>query len=201
MKFQYLLFTFLFLIGCKSKVFNGSLEVTQDVTFNHSQGQSLQIIVGNYPSKLSIEGKKKLLLSLNVDGDEQKIEIKTADEIKNYMQGDDIVIPASETNQNYDVVGTITSQITVGQLERDYERCTYREPYSVCHTDPRGYTRCSTQYRTQWGYQDVEFRVRTTTTNMSVGMTAPNDAHDSYTNFKGHNILKERLYQYQGFCR
>lgn len=194
MKFQFALLALFFLMSCKPQKFSGQMQNATDLTFGN-----VTIEAGVWDASLSIEGKRTLKIVVPYDSYPREAKIETKKEIKKYISNGDIFIPASENDQGYKVEGKIDSLVELGQLQRDYERCTYEEPRTVCHTDARGHTTCHTEYRTQWGYRDVEFKEQKTTSELQVSLV--NTKSNGIGGFKGTHIKKERLYQYQGFCR
>lgn len=199
MNFRIAVLAMFLLVGCKSQVFKGDLTVDQQITLKGERGKVI-VAMGEYESKLSIEGSKEIELSIKDGEDTRKIEIKTKDKIKKTSQGK-FYLPAERTNQNYDVRGTVVENSTVGQKQRDYEPCTFQEPYTVCYpTGRRGGVSCHTQWRTRHGYRDVEYRERKTISDLNIDMTNPNGS-DALATFIGTHTKIEREYDYEGFCR
>jgi hypothetical protein len=197
MKFHHIVLALLFLVSCQSQIFQGTLEVSQDLKLGNETIQ-----VGEYSTRISITGKRKLEIKV-IDGTKKTtVEVRTKDDIKTYIKNDMINIPAKRSNQDFDIAGTFIANSVMGQKKRDYESCTYQEPYTVCVPNGRrGGVSCHTEYRTRNGYRDVEFKLKTTTTDMKVAMHAPNDPNNYYADYEGVNVMKQRIYSYEGFCR
>lgn len=197
MKFQYLALFLLFLVSCKSQIFQGTLEVSQDLNI-----QSETVEVGTYSTRMTIKGKKKLEIQVDDGTDKTTVEVRTKDDIKTYIKNDMILIPANRSDIDYDIAGEYRASSVVGQKKRDYEACSYDEPVTICYPNGRrGGVTCRTEYQRRSGFRDVEYQLKTTTTDMKVALSAPNDPNNYYADFTGVNVKKERLYSYEGFCR
>lgn len=196
MKFHYLTLFLFLLVSCNSQDFDGTLEVSQDMNFGNDT-----VEIGTYKTRISITGKKKLEIKVTDGDNKTTIEVRTKDEIKSYIKNDRIMIPASRSDIDFDIAGTYLADSVIGQKKRDYESCTYEEPHTVCVPTGRGGVSCHTEYRTRHGFRDVEYQLKTTTTNMTVAMNAPNDPNNYFADYAGVNVRNERLYSYQGFCR
>ena len=136
------------------------------------------------------------------DGDERKvINVKTRNEIKTYIKNDRIMIPASESSINFNISGDYLSDSITGELERDIESCSYRDLVHVCTPTGYGGVTCRPEYQMRNGFREVEFKLKTTTTKMSVELSAANDPLDDFANFNGVNVQRDRIYSYEGICR
>ncbi len=184
-KLAMLLLPLLLLGSCKT--FRGQFVTHEDITLNSGK-KNISIEVGQRDVKVNFKSKKKA--ELEIDGN--KIELKFDSKLKIPSNGDFKVL-ASNWNQEYDLVGTSKVEVTSGPLSHDFESCVERIPYTVCNGRS-----CHVVYRDFYGQRHVEYRLRTTTQNITMNLVKQD--HE-YAGFAGYNSSSERMYEFVGMCR
>ncbi|MBI4350822.1 MAG: hypothetical protein HY550_05240 [Elusimicrobia bacterium] len=122
----------LFLAGCDEVKFNGSMNVLEQMTFSQGQDKTVVVAPGQFGAKVTLGqsgGKKKI-----------KLEIKNADPAttvklefdKNINIGGTFNVTASQLGQNFDLAGTMATQVEKSPEYSTYEGCTYQYPQTVC---------------------------------------------------------------------
>lgn len=184
-----------FTAGCKE--LEGTLQVVQPLQIVKN-GQVDQVIqpgtynvdVENEASKNRIEIEVK-----GVRGDEYKFKYT-------YQAGYQIpdngafVIPASSSNQLYDLNGYNTTTVDASAVRRDWESCTVDYPHYDCYYDQYGRRYCRPGSR--WGSRIVEYRDITTVRNTQVQLV--NAGTIAGTLHAGRTDTR-REYLYTGYCR
>jgi hypothetical protein len=180
----------LLMVSCQT--LTGKLSVSNELKF--ADGTALA--VGNY--KATIKAKRRSL-TLGLPRDISiKFKIPKGTDLP--TRRGTISLESSDLKQPYDIEGRVNTNTTDSGSRRDFERCTYQVPYTVCHTDDRGRSRCYTQYRSVNGRRNVQFRVRTDTKYLHVSLLIPG-TNVSNAQFKGTDVTSYRVYEFSGQCR
>lgn len=195
-RLAFVLVGLLALTGCKYDI-NGVLNVNDKlkldgVTYNP----------GSYNSSVSIKrttfsGRYKIELEINDHNGKNTHKFKAAKGVSIPENGEINVTP-SQLGAKYGLSGDITTNYNDSGRRRSYESCTYQEPYTVCQTDHRGVTVCSTHYRTVYGHRDVEYFMRTKDQNLFISLM---EGEKAVGDFQGHYNGTYKVYTYEGFCR
>jgi hypothetical protein len=186
-----LLIIALFLVSCET--INGKFTVTESVRLKDGS-RSVSIPVGNYNASLRVT-TKKVKLEIG-DGNKYKFQI---DPNAIPQRNGSVFFSAAEVEQPYDVSTTVRSHVSETDSRSGSESCSYQQPYTVCYPDNRGRTVCHTEYRTVYGYRQVQYRVRTTDKSLLVNLLSPG-TEVAVANFEGRDVNRERIYEYVGQC-
>lgn len=108
-------------------------------------------------------------------------------------------LTSAQVKQPYDVAGNIRTDVTMSERRRERESCQYREPYTVCYPDGSGRRVCRTEYRTRFGFRDVEYRIRTQDQRINFNLLAKGTSAVRGS-FAGGEVKRERAYDYTGPC-
>ena len=186
-----LLIMALFFVSCET--INGNFTVTDTLSLNKGADQ-VKIPAGNYKASIRVTTRK---VKLDIgDGNKYKFRIDP-DAIP--RRNGTVFFPATEVEQPYDVSTTVSSTVTETDSRAGNESCSYQQPYTVCYPDDRGRSRCYTEYRTVYGYRNVQYRVRTTDKSLNINLLAPG-TELTMANFEGRDVKRERIYDYVGQC-
>jgi hypothetical protein len=116
----------------------------------------------------------------------------------------EFMLTAQEMGQSFDLHGTLNTTSETDGPYRTSESCTYQLPERICYREcvPRRgcSTRCYTQYRTYYGYRDVEYDVTTTHRKVTAEFLTAG-TNESLANFAGERTDSYRRYTYTGNCR
>lgn len=186
-----LLIVALFLVSCET--INGNFNASEQLTLKDGS-DSVTIPAGSYKASLRVTTKK---VKLDIgDGNKYKFRIDP-DAIP--RRNGTVFFPASEVKQPYDVNTTVRSNVFESDSRAGSESCSYRQPYTVCYPDNRGRTQCYTEYRTVYGYRQVQYRVRTTDKSLLINLLSPG-TEMAMAQFEGRDVKRERIYEYVGQC-
>jgi hypothetical protein len=187
-----ILFCILALMMVSCETITGDLTVLSTLTFEDGTTVNPGTIKANIKAK-----KRSLTLNLP---NEESVKFKIPKDAGLPSRNGDITLSQSEIKQPYDLEGRVNTTTTDSDSRRDYERCTYSQPYTVCQTDSRGRRTCYTQYRNVNGYRNVQYRERTENKYLSVSLLTPG-TNVSNAQFEGHDVSRFRVYEYTGQCR
>lgn len=122
------------LVGCNEINFSGLLNITEPVVFSQSGKAVVTVNPGQFQTKASIgqSGSKKQI----------KLEIKNADNPtkvtisfdKNINVGEQFTLTAAQIGQNFDLTGTMATNVQNSPEQSGYESCTYQYPQTVCRS-------------------------------------------------------------------
>ncbi len=186
-----LLIVALFLVSCET--INGNFTATESLSLKKGSS-SVSIPAGNYKASLRVTTKK---VKLDIgDGNKYKFRIDP-DAIP--RRNGSVFFSAAEVEQPYDVNTTVRSTVSETDSRSGSESCSYQQPYTVCYPDNRGRTRCHTEYRTVYGYRQVQYRVRTTDKSLLIHLQSPG-TEVSVASFEGRDVDRQRVYEYVGNC-
>ncbi len=187
-----ILFCILALMMVSCETITGELNVVSALNFQDGTA------VNPATYKANIKATKKTL-TLNLPN-EVSVKFKIPKNAGLPSRNGNISLNQSQIKQPYDLEGRVNTTVTDSDSRRDYERCTYNQPYTVCQTDSRGRTTCYTQHRTVNGYRDVQFRERTESKYLSVSLLTPG-TNVSNAQFEGNDVSRFRVYEYASQCR
>jgi hypothetical protein len=180
----------LLMVSCET--LTGQLTVSEDLTFRDGTAVS----AGTY--KATVKAKRRSL-TLGLPS-EVSVKFKIPKGTDLPSRNGNISLSSADLKQPYDIQGRMKTETTNSDSRRDYERCSYQRPYTVCQTDRRGRTTCYTRYQTVYGYRDVQYRVRTDHKYLSVSLLSPG-TNVSNGQFEGEDISKYRVYEWTNVCR
>lgn len=180
----------LLMVSCET--LTGNLSVSNELKF----ADGTVVAAGSYQATIK---PKRRSLTLGLPSDiSAKFKIPKGTDLPS--RNGNISLESSEVKQPYDIEGRMKTNTTESDSRRDFERCTYQVPHTVCRTDDRGRTRCYTQYRSVNGWRDVQYRVRTDSKYLSVSLLTPG-TNVSNAQFEGTDVTNYRVYEFSGQCR
>lgn len=180
----------LLLVSCET--ISGKFTALSDLTFK----DGTLVKSGEHSAKL-IAKKRSMTVELK---DDVKIKFKVPKDADLPTRNGQFMLTSNQVNQPFDIQGTVGTTSTDSESRRDYERCTYREPHTICHVDDRGRQRCYTEYRDVRGYRNVQYRLRTENKGLSIALHTPG-TNIIAGNFEGSDVRRFRVYEYEGICR
>ncbi|MFG1486579.1 hypothetical protein [Halobacteriovorax sp. RZ-2] len=175
------------LVGCKTE-FKGTLSVDSAVELK-SKDDSISLAKGDYNAKLKFIGKRKL--KIKVAG--EKLTVKFDEKFKLPRNGE-FTLDKADTTLNYDLHGTITTDIERGPIRHRDEFCEITIPEVIC-SRRRG--QCTTVYRRYPGRRFVEYRDDIISKVFKIDVA---DAGQTYSTFDATSRDYDRVYLYQGRC-
>lgn len=186
-----LLIMALFFVSCET--INGNFTASETLSLKKGSDR-VNVPAGNYKASLRVTTKK---VKLDIgDGNKYKFRIDP-DAIP--RRNGSVFFSAAEVEQPYDVSTTVRSTVSESDSRAGSESCSYQQPYTVCYPDNRGRSRCYTEYRTVYGYRQVQYRVRTTDKSLNINLLSPG-TEMAVANFEGRDVNRERIYEYVGQC-
>jgi hypothetical protein len=197
--------------------FSGEFKTGQKLKIVHTsmfgKKKTKKIPAGTYRATLGFSSKSKVKLSLKRSGQKDidvKIKLPSGSQFPSF-QGD-IVIPASQSGQRYDLNGKIATNVTRSGQTNTYESCTYTEYVRRCEkvckeiTRPNGEVvqRCHRECRkvpvSISGSRDVTYHMVYTTKKIKLGVFTPG-TRTRLGDFKGNFSDSDKVYDYHGTCR
>lgn len=154
------------------------------------------VTAGEHKAELKIR-KRSLTLEFSED---KKVKFVVPKNTDLPDRNGELTLTSGQVKQPFDVQGKVATEVTDGDSRRDYESCTYREPYQVCYVDDRGRRKCYTEYRDVRGYRNVQYFVRTEDKSLVVSLYTPGTNILS-ASFNGRDLRRFRVYEYEGICR
>lgn len=185
MKLLKLGFLVAILFGCKE--FKGNLTVNSQLNLK-SGNERLSLMPGQYSAKLNFTSKKKLTIKVG----DASLKVKFDDKLKLPSNGE-FFLDKADTSLNYDLAGTIATQVEQGPIRHRSEFCEISHREVVCNR--RG--KCRTIYRRYPGRSHVEYRVDTITKEVAVDFT---DAGQTASTFSSTDVRNDTVYLYRGHC-
>lgn len=195
------------IISCKE--ISGSLEVVQDFEAkvenncgwdpfgNCEPTKKVKIVPGNYKSTVNFSSKEIIKMEVKANKVKETIVLKRPNNFEFPANGD-FHLGANEIGQNFDVHGSMQTQVFESPTRREHESCTYTRNEYVCYPGQNGQPVCSYQPRQVWGYRLVEYYLKTTVRDLLAHIM---EADQSKAHFTGHREDSEKIYLYQGICR
>ncbi len=197
--------------------FSGEFKTGQKLKIVHTtmfgKKKTKKIPAGSYRATLGFSSSSKVKLSLKRSGQKDiDVKIKLPDNAQFPTYEGDIVIPASQSGQRYDLNGKIATNITRSGQTNTYESCSYtdyvRRCEKVCRdvTKPNGEVvkRCKKECRrvavTIRGSRDVTYHMVYTAKKIKLGVFNPG-TRDRLGDFKGNFNDSTKVYDYQSSCR
>ncbi len=153
---------------------------------------------GKYEAVIKLR-KSKVKLKLTDDSGSDTYNFNLPKNVDLPTTNGSFSLTSAQVEQPYDVSGKIETDITMGTLRRERESCQYQEPYTVCYPTGNGGRTCHTEYRTRYGFRDVEYRIRTQDQRISFNLLRPATSGIE-GRFTGREVTAERVYQYTGRC-
>ncbi|AYF44152.1 MULTISPECIES: hypothetical protein [Halobacteriovorax] len=185
MKFLKMALLMTILFSCKE--FKGNLSVTSELNLKTSK-DSLTLAPGEYRTKVKFVGKRKMVIKVA----DEKLKVKFDDKLKLPSNGE-FFLDKLDTSLNYDIAGTISTEVETGPIRHRSEFCEITHPQVVCNR--RG--ECRTIYRRFPGRTHVEYRVDTVTKEFALDFT---DAGQTYSTFSSTDVSRDTVYLYRGHC-
>jgi hypothetical protein len=184
----------LLLTSCET--IDGSLDVKKVLTLKDSKGKSVNINLGIHEdAAIKLKSKKRLRLVL----DDRKFEFKIPRSARIPTNNGTIFLESSQVKQAYDVSGEVRTEVTHGDRQRQRESCNWQEPYTVCRTDQNGRRVCRTEYRTRYGWRDIEFHYDLIDKNLQVSLLLPG-TNVQAAHFGGEERYYQKVIDYEGRC-
>lgn len=153
---------------------------------------------GKYQAVIKLR-KSKVKLKLTDESGSDTYKFKLPGGVDLPTTNGSFSLTSSQVEQPYDVSGKILTDVTMGNLRYERESCQYQEPYTVCYPTGNGGRTCHTEYRTRYGFRDVEYSIRTQDQRISFNLMRPGTSGIE-GRFTGREITSERVYQYTGRC-
>lgn len=199
MKFISLLTFCLFFTACKDltgalSVAPGGLTLKHKTIFNNLKKK--HIPAGEHHGKLTFESKTKAKLSLKIAGKSKNFKIQLPKGAEFPKHTGDFHFTAEELEQNFDLVGDITTTTEYGQSYVSTKSCSIstreRVCRRVCKENPRPNERkcrrvCNYETVYHTGIKDIEVHPSTTTQILNVNFQNP-DAGNSLAAFGGRHV-------------
>ncbi|MFT6070929.1 MAG: hypothetical protein ACJAT2_001834 [Bacteriovoracaceae bacterium] len=197
--------------------FSGEFKTGQKLKIVHTsmfgKKKTKKIPAGSYRATLGFSSSSKVKLSLKRSGQKDiDVKIKLPDNAQFPTYEGDIVIPASQSGQIYDLNGKIATNVTRSGRTDTYESCSYtdyvRRCEKVCRdvTRPNGdvVKRCKKECRrvavTIRGSRDVTYHMVYTAKKIKLGVFNPG-SRDRLGDFQGNFNDSTKVYDYQSSCR
>ena len=197
--------------------FSGEFKTGQKLKIVHTsmfgKKKTKKIPAGTYRATLGFSSKSKVKLSLKRSGQKDidvKIKLPSGAQFPSF-QGD-IIIPASQSGQKYDLNGKIATNVTRSGQTNTYESCTYTDYVRRCEkvckevTKPNGQvvTRCRKECKrvavSISGSRDVTYHMVYTAKKIKLGVFTPG-TRTRLGDFKGNFNDTDKVYDYHGTCR
>lgn len=191
MKWIGLLSIFL-LVSCNA--INGNFTAQNNISLESQNGVE-QILAGQYKGKVEFPSKKRMILKL--DGNDSEFTFKIPKDTPLPDNGN-VTLSRDQVQQPYDVTGTVATAVTRGNIQENWQSCSYQRPYTVCRTDSRGNRTCWTEYRTEFGQQYVRYYMETIAKDFTFSLL---DGGVSQGQFIGQDVSRYRRDIYAGDCR
>ena len=162
---------------------------------------------GTYTAKLEFPSKSKLnlvirgaspqrenSLTFNIPKDQRIPAVSGA-----------FALTAQQTGQQFDLNGTVDTQISDSASTRGWETCSEVVYVRVCHIEPSPNPRipprevCSAEPVVRYGNEDVEYFYRTTDKNVLMDLLQPGQS-TQIAHFSGTATDNEKIYTYRSGC-
>lgn len=205
--------------GCKPLTFNGTLNVFKPLTVetrftkedpfckitpdNCNPPQTViekhAFQAGDYQANIQYISRNQLNLNLNGHA---PVVLQVPREVSLPEHSGEFDLTAAQIGQDYDLHGRLDTAVAESPRYRDRESCTYSEPFTWCEWvggPGGGHQVCRTDWRTRWGYQDVEYFLRDTHKTVALDLRTPGTT-DVAATFNGVNDLREKIVTYRGAC-
>lgn len=190
-----LLSAVVFTAGCKE--LEGTLHVNQPLQIIKDGRVDQVIQAGSYRVDIENEERKnRLEIEVkDVDGDEYKFKYTYPAGFQ-FPENGSFSVPASMSNQMYDLEGHNTTTVQATEVRREWESCTIDHPYYDCYYDQYGRRYCRPGHR--WGRRMIEYRDITTVRTTDVALV--NAGMNAATMRAGRSDTR-RQYLHTGYCR
>lgn len=176
---------------------DGKFQALQDLELK--DGNRTDIVrAGNYDAVIKLRSKK-VKLTLKDDSGSETYNFTLPSNVDLPRTNGSFKLTSAQVRQPYDVAGNLTTDVTFSERRRARESCEYREPYTVCYPDGNGRRVCRTEYRTRFGFRDVEFRNRTQDQRINFNLLARGTS-SMRGKFAGREVSTTRVYDYTGPC-
>ncbi len=184
------------LLGCKES-FKGKIDVQEDIELvSRRGGDDTYLTLGQYDVNVEVRSEKKFDLIIRDSSQrEQKVRIKLKNGAELPTHDGPFYFHHDQTDQHYDTSGEITSEISDGEEQWDWERCTYMRPYTVCFPHS-----CHTEYRQTYGLRRIHYFWRAETKFLNFEFLSVDDKN-SLASFSGDRTSHFKVYLYEGICR
>lgn len=172
------------LVSCTE--FRGNLSVNSELTLK-SKDETLTLAEGTYRARINFLSKKKM--KIEVGG--QKLKVKFDDKFRLPSNGD-FFLSKDETSLNYDLAGTIETEVERGEVRFHTEFCDVMIPVTRCHRRI-----CHTDYHRVPGFRNIEYRDDIISRVFKIDFA---DAGQTASTFDATSVDQKRVYLYQGAC-
>lgn len=197
--------------------FSGEFKSGQNLKIVHTtifgKKKTKKIPAGSYRATLGFSSSSKVKLSLKRSGQKDiDVKIKLPDNAQFPSFEGDIIIPASQSGQIYDLNGKIATDVTRSGQTSTYESCTYTEYVRRCErickevTKPNGqvvkkcHKECKKVPVSISGSRDVTYHMLYTAKRIKLGVFTPG-TRTRLGDFQGNFNDSDKVYDYYGTCR
>lgn len=206
MRLLFLAFFAIGLASCKTDL-TGQLDLGQSLSVNHEVSghygdsestriETTKIKPGVHQARISLSGCCDLTLTLNPKSwKRQTFKMSLPRNTSLPKDEGDFHLSGKDINQNFDLKGSLFTQVQDSEVIKRYERCQYQDYQTIC--DSRG---CYSQPIWRTGTQWVEFFDRYKTVTMNATFQVANHATE-IGSFKGVEETHEKIILYQTSCR
>ncbi len=194
----------------------GSFKAKEDLVFIHTtifgNKKEKKVPAGTYQTSFKLQSENLIRLTFKKENNENsklvKIQLPEGTHIP--RNNGQIILPASETGQKYDLEGAIDTEQSTSGIYHGTESCTYtryeRHCRRVCRqtddsssNDRRCRRKCEYIDVTYYGYQSVSYRYRYTDKRLTLEILQPSTGQ-SLADYNGTYHRTQKIYEYRGLC-
>ena len=179
--------------GCK-KV-DGTLTVNNKIKLN-KWGKTYKYSPGQYRAQAIFDSKDKVKLEII----RKNFHFDVPEDTQIPRRNGSLFLTSEEVGQPYDLHAEVATDVETTDTVYTTEQCTYTEAYTICDPDYNyGTERCRTEYRTVYGWQEVEYYRKITDSTVTFELLEPGSDVQAAV-FSGNDRKSRKIYTYRGMC-
>ncbi|MBX9766442.1 MAG: hypothetical protein K2X47_04145 [Bdellovibrionales bacterium] len=201
------------LVACQP--LKGPLQVTQPFDITTKDKKTVQVPIGTFDTDFKYDdGKREVEIKIKkLNGKDQTMKFKVPPSVNIPTTGGTFRLEGRDINQDFDLGGRVSYQVTDSETRRDRESCTYTVSERVCETRrvcpdqipgrPRRPCRnenyCYYVDRTIYGQREIEYYVKTTYRGLDAQFSSPR-TNRSLARLSADKTTNEAIRTYVGRC-